>query len=180
MVIGAMAILASCTGQEARNNAGAALPAATVEAPAALVAGTPAEMMQAAAEACIVEFRDMNVAIATFQAAGWEPLRIADLDSYEVGKDRVGGYVDVAGGGCRFESGEVSLDEAKAIGANLMNRYFPDSSQPGPPEGTAGVCDGFTAFPNRGLVVVAYDGLGQDPICPDPNGSSILISTSSS
>lgn len=186
----AAALLAGCTAQELQQQTDAALNSVTNAttsaaspsvASAGLASGTPSQMMSAAVDTCMVEFRDLNGAVAAFRNAGWDVLSFGGGGDHEVGKEQVGGYVSVGegSGGCRFESSAVSFEEAQSIGQALMDRRFEGLYQPGPPEGRAGRCDGFTVFPGRGLIVLSYDGLGQDPICPDPNGSSILVSTSS-
>ncbi len=191
MLLIAIGALVGCTTQEVQRDIDNALsigqspprPEAPLDVSIALTSGTPQEMMRAAVETCLVEFRDLNNAVAIFQEAGWQTTPFGNPGAYELGKDEVTGSLDASDGtsdGCRFESSAVSIDQARAIGQGLVDQYFEGSYQAGSPEGATGTCDGFTIFPGRGLIVISYDGLGQDPTCPDPNGSSIIVSTSSS
>jgi predicted small secreted protein len=171
----AAALLAACNVADGAGSADAS-------GGAALSSGTAAQLNLAAADACLANLRDLSGLVAQLRSAGWDVTPFGGDTEFEVTRqapDGFGsGFVSLGpDGGCRF--GPVgSLGQARAGAASLVERRFPGQYRPGPPEGAAGPCDGYTVFPGRGLVVLGFEGQGNDPVCPDPSGTDIVIDIS--
>lgn len=162
-----------------------ATPGATTATPsgAGLASSDKATAATALVEACIEGFRDpVADLLPALRQSGWAAVQYGGPDAYEIGSPTagIGGYLSTNQGAGFCSIGELaSLDAAKTLVDALVNRRFAQIAQPGRMEGRAGPCDGWVLFPGRGTITIAYDGLGNDPVCPDPDGAVIVISTSS-
>lgn len=135
-----------------------------------LASGGPVELLEAAAETCLTEVWNLSSAVEVFRAAGWE---VAELDGGAFGISGPGSVLAFvnADGYCRVEAEGVGLQEAQGIARKLANTLYPEQFK----EAEDGPCTGYTITTFGGLVALSFDGLGQDPVCPDPNGTSIVI-----
>ena len=137
-----------------------------------LRSGSPAELMEAAAGTCLSEVYNLRSAVEVFRAAGWE---VGELDggAFELtGPSSVYAFLNEEGY-CRVEAEGVGLDEARGIARTLANSLYPEQFK----EADDGPCAGYTITTVGGLVGLSLDGLGQDPVCPDPGGSAIVVET---
>lgn len=153
---------------------GAAAGALLSVAPAAasdLSGGGPAELLEAAAGTCLVNVYSPTTAVAAFRDSGWE---VGELDggAWEMTAPGGGVFAFVnADRYCRVEVEGVGLEEARQTARMLLNVNFPDQFR----DAGSGPCAGFELTTVDGIFEVSLDGLGQDPICPDPNGAAIVI-----
>ncbi|MEM6906318.1 MAG: hypothetical protein AAF568_10525 [Pseudomonadota bacterium] len=152
--------------------------------PARLASAVKPIAVSAAVEACIEDFREPRAVFSRLEAAGWELTPFAGSETeFEVSAPAApaGGFVAETAPGqifCRF--GELgSLEAARSMVDAIVERRFGVIAQRGRMEGAAGPCDGWVLFPGRGTITVSYDGLGNDPVCPDPAGANIVIRGSS-
>lgn len=177
VALGLLAVLAGCSGAGIARVAAVQTAKAVVSAETEANAEEAAATMRAGVEICVEESRDMSAAIPRFREAGWQMDALGPQE-FEISKGGVGGFLDAERSGCRFESDRVSFDAAKALTDDLIARRFAKIAQRGRLEGPTETCDGWVLFPGQGIVTIRYDGLGQDPVCPDPKGASILVSGS--
>lgn len=184
IVLGLSACQTTATLQQAASQLDGALGAAVRSSEPGLASSDKRTAITAFVEACIVEFRDpVRGFLPRLRASGWTAVEFGGTTEYEVYSEKAG----ISGFVASFENrgfcavGETAtLNGAKRLVDSVIQRRFAQIAQRGRMEGRAGPCDGWVLFPGRGTITIAYDGQGNDPFCPDPNGTNIRITGSTS
>ncbi|MBU3029949.1 hypothetical protein [Paracoccus marinaquae] len=137
-----------------------------------------ARAMQAAAQACMVNYGAPDSLVPALKKAGFSVSPGMDAGSYDFSGAGVDG-VAVPGNGetyCMIQSGQVPLDLARGIGLGLARAVFgyKSTSENGTPEGRRGPCDGLNVFAPQRLIWIHYSAAGNSGECVD-NGTSSMI-----
>ncbi|WP_172299309.1 hypothetical protein [Pseudoruegeria sp. HB172150] len=149
---------------------GAPEPALEPEAPA------PAELMRAATEACLRNYRTPDDIPGALEAAGLTLAPGMDADSYDVSGPGLWGIAAPSELYCTFQSRDLPLADAKAMGTDLANTLFPGMIQEGHPErGMGSPCDGLSIFAPQSLIWLHYAQAGNSGECVDDGSSAIIL-----
>jgi hypothetical protein len=154
---------------------GSELAPAQTQAPDGSTA-PPETTMQIIAEICLRNYRTPENAVSELQALGLSFTPGMDAGTWEFSGNAVHGVVvpdqELY---CMIQSGDVSLDQARAAGEEVAHRLFPNLVQAGAPDGRNGPCDGLSVFAPRQLIRIHYAQAGNSGECIDDGTSAIMI-----
>lgn len=146
------------------------------QAGAAEPAPSVAGLMRAATEACLRNYRTPEEIPAALEAAGLTLVPGMDAGTSEVSGPGIWGVVAPGELYCTFQSPNLSLADAKALGDDLANSLFPGMVQPGHPErGMASDCDGLSIFAPQSLIWIHFAQAGNSGECIDDGTSAIIM-----
>lgn len=112
--------------------------------------------------------------------AGWTAIEFGGPTEFEVSSPAsgLGGFVSTGPEGGFCSIGPMgSLNSAKLIADRAVREGFAEGARRGGLGGPPGPCDGWILSPAGGTAIISYDGLGNDPFCPDPEGAVIRITS---
>ncbi|MDF0602292.1 hypothetical protein P1J78_16245 [Psychromarinibacter sp. C21-152] len=132
--------------------------------------------MRQGTELCLRNYRTPDRIAPELEAAGYTLTPGMDHGSFDVAAPGLWGVVVPADAYCTFQSEDVPLAAAQAMGEALADTLFPGQVQPGHPErGMASPCNGISIFAPQRLIWVHYAQAGNSGECVHDGTSAIIV-----